>query len=51
MYESPPNTQGITTLMILKLLEELKVNVNAWSRSRIETYLSIYRIAYELRDS
>ncbi|GAB6945949.1 hypothetical protein JCM16161A_00790 [Vulcanisaeta sp. JCM 16161] len=51
VYESPPNTQGITTLMILKLLEELKVNVNAWSRSRIETYLSIYRIAYELRDS
>ena len=51
IYESPPNTQGITTLMILRLLEELKVKADAWSRSRIETYLSIYRIAYELRDS
>ncbi|ADY01128.1 Gamma-glutamyltransferase [Vulcanisaeta moutnovskia 768-28] len=51
IYESPPNTQGITTLMILRLLEELRVNVDAWSRNRIETYLGIYRIAYELRDS
>lgn len=50
IYESPPNTQGITTLMILRLLEELRVSVDAWSRGRIETYLDIYKIAYELRD-
>ncbi len=51
IYESPPNTQGITTLMMLALLEELNVKAEPWSRGRIETYLGIYRVAYELRDS
>ncbi|MGC8542635.1 MAG: gamma-glutamyltransferase family protein [Vulcanisaeta sp.] len=50
IYESPPNTQGITTLMILKLLETIKDAGGPWSRRRIETYLSVYRVAYELRD-
>jgi len=50
IYESPPNTQGITTLMILKILETIKDAGEVFSRRRIETYLGVYRIAYELRD-
>ncbi|MCG2892051.1 MAG: gamma-glutamyltransferase family protein [Vulcanisaeta sp.] len=50
IYESPPNTQGITTLMILKLLETVGETGGVFSRRRIETYLGIYRVAYGLRD-
>ncbi|BDR90940.1 gamma-glutamyltransferase family protein [Vulcanisaeta souniana] len=50
IYESPPNTQGVTTLMILKLLEYIRDTGDPWSRRRIETYLGAYRVAYELRD-
>ncbi|WP_069807376.1 gamma-glutamyltransferase family protein [Vulcanisaeta thermophila] len=50
VYEMPPNTQGITTLMILRMLEDLGKRPSPFSRERIETYLGIYRVAYSVRD-
>jgi gamma-glutamyltranspeptidase/glutathione hydrolase len=50
VYEMPPNTQGITTLQLLKLLEgerETKPN----SIDRLRTYVNLFKTVYKIRDS
>jgi gamma-glutamyltranspeptidase/glutathione hydrolase len=51
IYEMPPNTQGLTTLHILKLLEERGHRMDPNSTERIKRYLDIYKIAYFIRDN
>jgi len=48
--ETPPNTQGLTTLMILRLIENEPKAPGPFSPSRINTYLKAYEAAYSARD-
>ncbi|MCE4615027.1 MAG: gamma-glutamyltransferase [Desulfurococcales archaeon] len=48
VWEMPPNTQGITTLHILKLLEDAPTEIES---STINRLLQAYRIAYYIRDN
>lgn len=51
VYEMPPNTQGITTLHILMLLEEMRIDRHAPSSAeRVKAFLSAYKLAYKVRD-
>lgn len=50
VYEMPPNTQGITTLQLLKLLEEERVD-KPNSINRVRTYLRLFKTVYKIRDS
>ncbi|MGC9227126.1 gamma-glutamyltransferase family protein [Caldivirga sp.] len=47
--ETPPNTQGLTTLMILKLLEDYMPK-GPFTADRIIKYLDAYKVAYRARD-
>lgn len=49
VFETPPNTQGVTTLMILRLIEDFKAS-SALSAERIKHYVNAYRVAYSARD-
>jgi len=48
IWEMPPNTQGLTTLHILKLLESTPPIID---HSTINKLLQAYRIAYYIRDN
>lgn len=51
IYEMPPNTQGVTTLHILKMLEDIdlkRYKPSSWKR--IENFLKIFKKAYCIRD-
>lgn len=51
VYEMPPNTQGITTLHCLKLIEDgypCDVKPHRWER--IQYLLGVFKVAYEIRD-
>jgi len=48
--ETPPNTQGLTTLMILRLIENEPKAPGPFSPNRINTYLKAYEAAYSARD-
>ena len=51
VYEMPPSTQGITTLHMLKLLEEYDLkSLSLNSPKRIELLLKMAKIAYKIRD-
>lgn len=50
VYETPPNTQGLTTLIILKLLEMEPGEPAPFSSDRVSKYLRAYGIAYGIRD-
>jgi gamma-glutamyltranspeptidase/glutathione hydrolase len=51
VYEMPPNTQGITTLHILKLLEDFNLKMfNSKSIDRVKITVDVARIAYTIRD-
>ncbi len=51
VYEMPPNTQGITTLHLLRLLEDADLSrVKPLSPQRLWLYLSAARVAYRIRD-
>ncbi|MEM0085528.1 MAG: gamma-glutamyltransferase family protein [Zestosphaera sp.] len=50
VYEMPPNTQGITTLQLLKLLEEEHVD-KPNSINRLKTYIHLFKTVYKIRDS
>lgn len=50
VYEMPPNTQGITTLQLLKLLEEERAG-KPNSIERLSTYLRMFKAVYKIRDS
>jgi gamma-glutamyltranspeptidase/glutathione hydrolase len=51
VYEMPPNTQGITTLHILKMLEGYEpVSGGSRSHERILKYLEVFLKAYAVRD-
>ncbi|WP_291764980.1 gamma-glutamyltransferase family protein [Caldivirga sp. UBA161] len=47
--ETPPNTQGLTTLMILKLLEDYKPS-GPFTVDRIMNHIEAYKVAYRARD-
>jgi len=51
VYEMPPNTQGITTLHMLKLLEDLDLKtVGPLSPRRLWLFLRAAKVAYRVRD-
>jgi len=51
VYEMPPNTQGITTLHILKLLEDFNLKMfNSKSMDRVKVTVDAARVAYNIRD-
>ena len=51
IYETPPNTQGITTLQLLKLLENAGLNdIPPNSSRRILLSLDLFKVVYCLRD-
>jgi gamma-glutamyltranspeptidase/glutathione hydrolase len=51
IYEMPPNTQGVTTLQILKLFEETNLSeLSPNSINRIKTSIDLFKIAYYIRD-
>lgn len=51
VYETPPPTQGITTLHILKLLEfTSEQKPKPKSLARIRKYIQLFKCAYYLRD-
>jgi gamma-glutamyltranspeptidase/glutathione hydrolase len=51
VYEMPPNTQGVTTLHILKLLEDFSLKkFNSKSMDRVKVTVDVARIAYTIRD-
>ncbi len=50
IYEMPPNTQGITTLHILMLLEEVRLPGEPSSPERFEILRSTAERAYMIRD-
>lgn len=50
IYEMPPNTQGVTTLQLLKLLEEEHTN-KPNSIDRLKTYVRMFKAVYRIRDS
>ncbi len=49
IYESPPNSQGITTLLILKEID--RRNAPLQGSSKVKVFTEIYRHAYSIRDS
>ena len=51
IYEMPPNTQGLTTLHILKLVEDSSHRFKPNSVERIKRYLEAYKPAYYIRDN
>lgn len=51
IYEMPPSTQGITTLHLLKLLEEYDLrSIGLNSSERVKIFLKAAQIAYRVRD-
>ncbi|AWR94265.2 gamma-glutamyltransferase family protein [Acidianus brierleyi] len=51
LYELPPNTQGITTLELLKMIEISKINKLAYNDiKRINEHVNMSILAYEDRD-
>ncbi|MEM0372995.1 MAG: gamma-glutamyltransferase family protein [Sulfolobaceae archaeon] len=51
VYELPPNSQGITTLQLLKLMQLTEVNKLPYEdNKRISRLLDLYKIAYEDRN-
>ena len=51
LYQCPPNNQGITTLIIMKILEEMNINqYPAMSFERFHLEGEATKIAYYLRD-
>lgn len=53
LYELPPNSQGITTLQLLKLIEISDINRNRefFDAERVKAHLELTKIAYKDRDS
>ncbi|MBP1357385.1 MAG: gamma-glutamyltransferase, partial [Sulfolobus sp.] len=53
LYELPPNSQGITTLQLLKLIEISNINRNKefYDTERIKAHLELTKKAYKDRDS
>ena len=52
VYEMPPSTQGITSLHLLKLLEEYDLkSMGLNSSERVKLFLKAAQIAYRVRDS
>jgi len=50
VFEMPPNTQGITTLHLLKMLCNTEIG-NARSSKRIRVFLENFKVAYWIRDN
>ena len=50
IYEMPPNTQGITTLHILSMLNNVELPISPKSSKRILELLKIAKVAYMIRD-
>jgi gamma-glutamyltranspeptidase/glutathione hydrolase len=51
LYEVPPNSQGITTLMILNVLEEYNIkSMGYYSSEHVNTLVNAFMLAYEDRD-
>lgn len=50
IYEMPPNTQGATTLHILKLMERSEAPGDPFGRERVRVILEAARPAYAWRD-
>ncbi len=52
VYEMPPNTQGLTTLHLLKMVKDVDpVRNPPRSAARVSQYLQAYKRAYSLRDA
>ncbi len=51
VYETPPNTQGVTTLHLLHLLSALDVGrIGILSGERIKAFFKYFKAAYRVRD-
>jgi gamma-glutamyltranspeptidase/glutathione hydrolase len=51
VFETPPNTQGVTTLHILKLLSTTDLsNVKLLSSDEVKLFLKCFKAAYKVRD-
>lgn len=51
IYEMPPNSQGVTTLHIIKLIEDIDFNrINCKSIDRIKVLVDASKAAYYIRD-
>ncbi|MEM4752242.1 MAG: gamma-glutamyltransferase family protein [Sulfolobales archaeon] len=51
VFETPPNTQGVTTLHILHLLSHINVGgLGMLTYERIKTFLKCFKAAYRIRD-
>ncbi|MEM2849181.1 MAG: gamma-glutamyltransferase, partial [Candidatus Bathyarchaeia archaeon] len=51
VYEMPPNTQGITTIHIIKLLEDFDLkSLQSKSIDRIKTIVDVAKTAYDIRN-
>ncbi len=51
VFETPPNTQGITTLHLLRLLSDINVGgLGVLSYERIKTFFKYFKAAYLIRD-
>ena len=50
LYEHPPNTQGVTTLQILRMADEIGLNDMSRDMGWWDTYMKISALAYMDRD-
>ncbi|RLE53472.1 MAG: gamma-glutamyltransferase [Candidatus Methanomethylicota archaeon] len=51
VYEMPPNSQGVTTLHLIKLLEDFDFSgIDSKSIDRIKLFIEAAKIAYHVRD-
>ena len=52
LYEMPPNGQGITAILMLKMLQKIGIsNLDPWSSERVHIEAEVAKIAYYIRNN